>query len=147
MGSWSGKTTSLTSSNKDQGFMRSKCEPPQKRAQLVCETGLFIHRFFSIYWLVFKLLISFSIYWFILFSYNLIPIKLERFVDTFELKIPGTEGKQFFPYRFNKVWFDYINFTYNYIPGRKYWCCTGPLAFKKELLRRRDDAEEKETIW
>jgi hypothetical protein len=40
MGSCSGPTTSLTSSSRDPGSMRSKYVPPQKQAQLVCETGL-----------------------------------------------------------------------------------------------------------
>jgi hypothetical protein len=37
------------------------------------------------------------------FSYNIIPIKLDQFVKTFDLKIDGIEGKQFFPYKYNKV--------------------------------------------
>jgi hypothetical protein len=61
----------------------------------------------STFWFFF-LNIDFQLIYLFLFSYNLIPIKLERFVDTFELKIPGTEGKQFFPYRYNKVWLNYL---------------------------------------
>lgn len=36
-------------------------------------------------------------------SFNLIPVKLARFVETFGLEIPGIEGKQFFPFNYSKV--------------------------------------------
>lgn len=33
---------------------------------------------------------------------KIIPIPLDKFVKTFDLRIPGIEGKQFFPYKFNE---------------------------------------------
>lgn len=35
-------------------------------------------------------------------SIKIIPIGLAKFVKTFDLKIPGVEGKKYFPYKMNE---------------------------------------------
>jgi hypothetical protein len=61
-------------------------------------------------------------------------------------KFPAQRENSFSPT--DSTRFDFIIYQTknNDISGRKHWRCAGQLAFKKELLRRRDDAEEKETI-
>jgi hypothetical protein len=37
----------------------------------------------------------------IIFRLKIIPLALAQFVKSFGLRIPGVEGKQYFPYKYN----------------------------------------------
>ena len=56
----------------------------------------------------------------LIFRYHLIPIKLARFPEAFGLKIDGIEGKQFFPYLWNRE--KYYDRVLPHLPAKIYYC-------------------------